>query len=142
MTEAPAAAVEVLLIEDDPVVVRTAREAFGEPGRVCRLSAAPHGVVAMAFLRRERSFAHAPRPDVVLFDVNLSNELEQDALRELRRHPVLNGIPVVALVTAASDEEILKSHDRLGVRYCVTKPSDRDGFRALASWIDEVALGR
>src|SRR5437762_13130119 len=99
--------IEVLLVEDNTGDVRLTKEAFKE-GRVrLNLSVARDGVEAMAFLRKEETFANTPRPDLVLLDLNLPKKDGREVLREMKNDPQLLRIPVVVLTTSDSDEDIL-----------------------------------
>ena len=87
--------IEVLLVEDNTGDVRLTKEAFKE-GRVrLNLSVARDGVEAMAFLRKEETFANTPRPDLVLLDLNLPKKDGREVLREMKNDPQLLRIPVV-----------------------------------------------
>jgi two-component system, chemotaxis family, response regulator Rcp1 len=102
--------IEVLLVEDNTGDVRLTKEAFKE-GRVrLNLSVARDGVEAMAFLRKEETFANTPRPDLVLLDLNLPKKDGREVLREMKNDPQLLRIPVVVLTTSDSDEDILGTY--------------------------------
>ncbi len=115
--------VEILLVDDDPGDVQLAIESF-EDGRLGnRVSVAADGEKAMAFLRREGSYADAPRPDLILLDLNMPRKDGHEVLAELKADPVLARIPV-AIVTGNDEEgEILKAYN-LGVACYITKPID------------------
>ena len=119
--------VEVLLVEDNPGDVRLTREALKEAKVRNSLSVVGDGVEAMAFLRREGSYATAPRPDIVLLDLNLPKKDGREVLAEVKADPDLRRIPVVILTTSKAEEDILKTYD-LHANCFVTKPVDFDQF--------------
>src|SRR6202171_1422328 len=99
-----AAAIEVLLVEDSPGDVRLTREAFKDAKVLINLHVAADGAEAMAFLKREGEDADAPRPDLILLDLNLPRKDGREVLAEIKQSPALKTIPVVILTTSASDE--------------------------------------
>ena len=119
--------VEILLVEDNPGDVRLTREALKEAKVHNSLSVAGDGVEAMAFLHRQGSYATAPRPDIVLLDLNLPKKDGREVLAEVKADPDLRRIPVVILTTSKAEEDILKTYD-LHANCFVTKPVDFDQF--------------
>lgn len=115
--------VEILLVDDDPGDVQLTAEAF-EDGRLAnRLHVAKDGEQAMAFLHREGPYATAPRPDLILLDLNMPRMGGREVLAEVKSDAELASIPV-AIVTGNEDEgEILKAYN-LGVDCYITKPID------------------
>src|ERR1700726_2828697 len=97
------AAIEVLLVEDSPGDVRLTQEAFRDANASIHLHVACDGVEAMAFLRHQGAHAHAPRPDLILLDLNLPKMDGREVLAELKESPVLKSIPVVILTTSSSE---------------------------------------
>lgn len=120
-------AIEILLVEDNPGDVRLTREALKEAKVRNRLSVAGDGVEAMAFLRREGTHSTAPRPDIVLLDLNLPRKDGRQVLAEAKADPELRRIPVVILTTSKAEEDILKTYD-LHANCFITKPVDFDQF--------------
>lgn len=119
----PGRLVEILLVDDDPGDVQLAQEAF-EDVRLCnRLHAAKDGEQAMAFLRRTGEFADAPRPDLILLDLNMPRMGGREVLAELKSDPNLASIPVAIVTGNDSEGEILKAYN-LGVDCYITKPID------------------
>ena len=128
MTGTPSARViDVLLVEDDPGDVLMTREAFEEHKLHNRLDVVTDGVEAMAYLRREGEYADAPRPDLVLLDLNLPRRDGREVLAEIKADPDLRHIPVVVLTTSKAEEDILRSYELHANAY-VTKPVDFDRF--------------
>jgi CheY-like chemotaxis protein len=93
-------------------------------------------VEALAYLRREGVYADAPRPDLVLLDLNLPRRDGREVLAEMKNDPALLDIPVVVLTTSQSEEDVLASY-RLHANAYVTKPVDFDRFIAVVRKIDE-----
>jgi CheY-like chemotaxis protein len=138
--------VEILLVEDNPGDVRLTREALRD-GRVhTHLSVASDGEEALAFLRRQGRFGDAPRPDIILLDLNLPKRSGREVLSEIKRDDSLRRIPVVVLSTSAAEQDILASYD-LNANCFITKPVDLDQFiRVIRSiedfWLTVVRLPR
>jgi two-component system, chemotaxis family, response regulator Rcp1 len=133
------AAIEVLLVEDSPGDVRLTREAFKDAKVHINLHVASDGAEAMAFLWREGKHANAPRPDLILLDLNLPKKDGREVLAEIKESPTLKSIPVVVLTTSASEEDILKSY-QLHANCYITKPVDLDGFLKVVKNIDSFWL--
>lgn len=134
-----AAAIEVLLVEDSPGDVRLTREAFKDAKVHINLHVAVDGAEAMAFLGREGKYADAPRPDLILLDLNLPKKDGREVLAEIKENTALKSIPVVILTTSASEEDILKSY-RLHANCYITKPVDLEGFLKVVRSIDSFWL--
>jgi chemotaxis family two-component system response regulator Rcp1 len=132
-------AIEVFLVEDSPGDVRLTREAFKDAKVHINLHVAPDGAEAMAFLAREGKYADAPRPDLILLDLNLPKKDGREVLAEIKASAELKSIPVVVLTTSASEEDILKSY-RLHANCYITKPVDLDGFLKVVKSIDSFWL--
>ena len=128
--------IEVLLVEDDPGDVLMTQEAFEEHKVRNRLHVVNDGVDAVAFLRREGEYAGAPRPDLVLLDLNLPRRDGREVLAEIKNDPDLCHIPVVVLTTSQADEDIVRSY-QLHANAYVTKPVDFDRFISVIRQIDE-----
>src|ERR1035438_3431605 len=97
--------VEILLVEDNPADVRLTREALNSDRLWNHLSVAKDGVEAMAYLRREGRFATAPRPDLILLDLNLPKKDGREVLAEIKADANLMRIPVVVLTLSAVEED-------------------------------------
>ena len=132
-------AFEVLLVEDSPGDVRLTREAFKDAKVHINLHVAYDGAEAMAFLKREGAHADAPRPDLILLDLNLPKKSGREVLEEIKEDPVLMSIPVVILTTSASEQDILRSY-LLHANCFITKPVDLDGFLKVVKSIDNFWL--
>ncbi len=128
--------IQILLVEDDPGDVLITREAFAENKVRNHLSVVSDGETAMAYLRREGEFASAPRPDLILLDLNLPRKAGHEVLAEVKSDAELQRIPVVILTTSDAEEDILRSYDLHANAY-VTKPVDFDRFLDVVRQIDE-----
>jgi CheY-like chemotaxis protein len=131
-----ARAIEVLLVEDDPGDVLLTREAFEDNKVGNNLNVVSDGEEAMAYLRREGRYADAPRPDLILLDLNLPRKDGREVLGEVKADPELRSIPVVVLTTSEADEDILRSY-HLHANAYVTKPVDFERFIEVVRQIDD-----
>jgi chemotaxis family two-component system response regulator Rcp1 len=131
--------IEVLLVEDSPGDVRLTREAFKDAKVHINLHVASDGAEAMDFLNRGGKHSDAPRPDLILLDLNLPKKDGREVLEEIKESPVLKSIPVVILTMSASDADILRSY-RLHANCYITKPVDLDGFLEVVKSIDSFWL--
>ena len=126
-TGALPAVIDVLLVEDDPGDVLMTREAFEEHKLRNTLHVVNDGVEAVAFLRQEGEYEDAPRPGLILLDLNLPRKDGREVLSEVKGDPDLRHIPVVVLTTSEAEEDILRSYSLHANAY-VTKPVDFDRF--------------
>ncbi len=129
----------VLLVEDSPGDVRLTREAFKGAEVQIKLCVVEDGAEAMSFLLHQKEHANAPRPDVILLDLNLPKKDGREVLKEIKESPTLKTIPVVILTTSASEADILRSYS-LHANCFITKPLDLDGFLAVVKSIDSFWL--
>jgi chemotaxis family two-component system response regulator Rcp1 len=134
-----AAAIEILLVEDSAGDVRLTREAFKDVKVHFNLNVASDGVEAMAFLGREGKHANAPRPDLILLDLNRPKKDGREVLSELKESTALKSIPVVILTTSASEADIHGSYQHHANCY-ITKPVDLEGFLKVVKSIDSFWL--
>ncbi|WP_067451642.1 response regulator [Actinomadura macra] len=128
--------IEVLLVEDDPGDILLTVEAFEHNKVNNTLHVVNDGEQAMTFLRREGEYADAPRPDLVLLDLNLPRKDGREVLQDVKNDTDLRRIPVVVLTTSEADEDILRSYDLHANAY-VTKPVDFDRFISVVRKIDD-----
>jgi len=126
--------INVLLVEDDPGDVLMTREAFEEYLHN-RLDVVSDGSEAISYLRREGEYADAPRPDLILLDLNLPRRDGREVLAEIKADDSLRHIPVIVLTTSRADEDVLRSY-QLHANAYVTKPVDFDGFIEAIRQID------
>jgi len=118
---------EFLLVEDNPGDVRLTQEALKECKLRNNLSVVGDGVEALAFLRREGKYGDAPKPDVILLDLNLPRKGGREVLAEIKADPILRRIPVVVITSSEAEQDVLASYD-LHVNCYVNKPVDLDQF--------------
>lgn len=128
--------IQILLVEDDPGDIVITREAFADHKVRNNLSVVSDGETAMSFLHRKGDYADAPRPDLILMDLNLPRKSGHEVLAEIKADPDLRRIPVVILTTSDAEEDILRSYD-LYANAFVTKPVDFDCFLQVIRQIDE-----
>jgi CheY-like chemotaxis protein len=127
---------EVLLVEDSPGDVRLTQEAFHDAKTMIHLHVVTDGMEAMAFMRREGPHASAPRPDLVLLDLNLPKIDGRQVLAMIKGDSQLKMIPVVVLTTSGSEDDIMKTY-RLHANCYLTKPVDLNDFLNVVKSIDE-----
>jgi CheY-like chemotaxis protein len=132
-------AIEILLVEDSPSDADLTIEALGEARVVNHLHVVEDGVEAMAFLRRTGQYQDAPRPDLILLDLNLPRKDGREVLAEIKADPELATIPVVVLTTSAADEDILRSY-QLHANCYVTKPVGFEEFLQIVKSIQSFWL--
>jgi CheY-like chemotaxis protein len=128
--------IDVLLVEDDPGDTLMIKEAFEDNKVQNTLASVQDGVEAMAYLRREGRYADAPRPDLILLDLNLPRKDGREVLAEIKQDPDLGTIPVVVLTTSQAEEDVLRSY-KLHANAYVTKPVDFERFIEVVRQIDE-----
>ena len=130
---------EVLLVEDSPGDVRLTQEAFRDANRAIRLHVVADGVEAMAFLKREGPHAYAPRPDIILLDLNLPKMDGREVLAHIKADSGLKTIPTVILTTSEAETDIVKSY-QLQANCYLTKPVQFDEFASLVKIINDFWL--
>jgi CheY-like chemotaxis protein len=128
--------IDVLLVEDDAGDTLMIREAFEDNKVHNTLACVRDGVEAMQYVRRQGAYADAPRPDLVLLDLNLPRKDGREVLAEIKGDDELSTIPVVVLTTSQAEEDVLRSY-RLHANAYVTKPVDFDRFIEVVRQIDE-----
>ncbi len=131
--------VEILLVEDNAGDYRLTQEALREGKVYNNLHWAKDGVEALDFLRQRGDHGNAPRPDLVLLDLNLPKKDGREVLSEIKSDASLKTIPVVILTTSQAEEDILKSY-HLHANCYVTKPVDLEKFIVVVQSIDRFWL--
>jgi CheY-like chemotaxis protein len=133
------APIEILLVEDSPGDARLTREALKD-GRIHHnLHVASDGLEALAFLRAQGVHAGAPRPDLILLDLNIPKMDGREVLAEIKADPDLVRIPVVVLTTSKAEEDIARSYD-LHANCYIDKPVDLDQFMLVIRAIEDFWL--
>jgi len=138
-TQTPVRPAEILLVEDNPGDARLTLEALKEGKVLNHVSVVPDGVEAMAFLRRQGPYADAPRPNLILLDLNLPKKDGREVLAEIKADPDLKRIPVVILTTSQAEEDIARTYD-LHANCYITKPVDLDKFLEVVRSIEDFWL--
>ncbi|HEY9905851.1 MAG TPA: response regulator [Candidatus Sericytochromatia bacterium] len=135
----PIRAVEILLVEDSASDADLTEEALGEGKVLNHLHWVQDGVEALAFLHRQGKYSNAPRPDLILLDLNLPKKDGRDVLAQIKADPSLKLIPVVILTTSAAERDILRTYE-LNANCYVTKPIDLEQFISVVKLIEEFWL--
>ena len=131
---------DVLLVEDNPGDARLIIEAWKKRARQPRVHQVADGEQALEFLLRKRRYADAPRPDLILLDLNMPRLGGRETLKIIKQDEQLRTIPVVILTTSQSPEDVLESYDNQA--NCVlVKPADLDAFEKVVACIEEFWLG-
>jgi CheY-like chemotaxis protein len=135
---------EILLVEDNPGDVRLTQEALRDGDRPVRLQVVVDGEAALSYLRREDGYQDAPRPDLILLDLNLPKRDGRQVLEDVKSDPNLRQIPVVILTTSRAEQDIVAAYNLYANCY-IQKPVDLNQFlnivRAIEDfWLTIVAL--
>jgi CheY-like chemotaxis protein len=118
---------QILLIEDSPGDVRLTAEALKEARMPFTLSVVPDGVEALAFLYREGQYHDAPRPDLILLDLNLPRRNGREVLARIKKDSNLDRIPVIVLTISTAEEDIITSYN-LHANCYIIKPVNLENF--------------
>ncbi len=131
--------IEILMVEDNPGDVRLAVEASREGKVRNHMHTVGDGEEALAYLRRQGSYADVPRPDLILLDLNLPKKNGQEVLSEIKEDPELRRIPVVILTVSEAEADIIKTYN-LHANCYITKPVDLDRFIEVVKSIEDFWL--
>jgi two-component system, chemotaxis family, response regulator Rcp1 len=131
--------IEILLVEDSPSDAKLTIEAL-KAGKIANnLNHVVDGVEAMEYLRQKGKFAKAPRPDLIMLDLNLPRKDGREVLAELKNDPSLKTIPIIVLTTSRSDKDVLQSYE-LNANCYITKPVDFPHFIEVVESIEQFWL--
>lgn len=135
---------EILAVEDNPGDVRLLREALKDTRILVNLHTVEDGLSALDFLNRRKSHAGAPRPDLILLDLNLPRKSGLEVLGEIKNDERLKRIPVVILSSSSAEDDVSRSYDA-GCNCYLVKPFDLDGFIEVVEsiggfWVSRVRL--
>ncbi len=119
--------VEILLIEDNPVDIRMTQEAFKDYKVANNLHAVTDGEAGMDFIYQRGAYKDAPRPDLILLDLNLPKKNGREILEQVKADDKLRAIPIVILTTSELDEDMMGSYCHQANAF-ITKPIDFDDF--------------
>ncbi len=128
--------VEILLVEDNPADVLLMQEALRDGKIVNNLSVASNGDEALDFLYRKGAYQDAPRPDLIMLDLNLPKKDGREVLAEIKNDPDLRSIPVVVITTSKSEEDVFKTYN-LHANCYITKPVRLNRFFQVVKDIEE-----
>jgi chemotaxis family two-component system response regulator Rcp1 len=135
-TNAYRKAAEILLVEDNPVDVMVAQDALTEAKMCNVVHVAEDGEEALDFLYRRGKYVDAPRPDLILLDLNLPKKSGTEVLAEIKQDPCLLDIPVVILTTSEAEKDVLTSYS-LYANCFITKPVDMEQFTEVIKSIED-----
>jgi CheY-like chemotaxis protein len=131
--------IQILLVEDNEANARLATEAL-KAAKVANCIHVVHdGVEALGYLRRQGAYATAPRPDLILLDLNLPRMNGRQVLVEVKSDPDLRNIPVVVLTSSSDEENVVKSYD-LHANCYIVKPVGFDGLIEVVKSLDQFWL--
>ncbi|MGC1912537.1 MAG: response regulator [Candidatus Acidiferrales bacterium] len=131
--------IDVLLVEDNAGDARLTEEVFRSTSQPVHLHVVSDGAEAMAFLRREGEYLYAPRPDLILLDLNLPKMHGHEVLAQVKSNAELNTIPIIVLTTSDSDGDVAKSY-QLQANCYITKPGQWDAFEIVVKTIHDFWL--
>ncbi|WP_151635875.1 response regulator [Noviherbaspirillum aerium] len=131
--------IEILLVEDSPGDVRLTREALKDAKITNTLHVIEDGVLALDFLYKRPPFENAPRPDLILLDLNLPRKNGREVLAEIKSNDSLKSVPVVVLTTSSAEEDVLRAYN-LHANCYITKPVDFNQFTTVVRTIKEFWL--
>lgn len=139
MNEDRGGPIEILLVEDNPGDVRLTQEALKESKVTNNLHVAEDGMEALDFLYHKGDHTDAPRPDLILLDLNLPKKDGRELLEDIKADEELKRIPVVVLTTSKAEEDIYRMYDQHANCY-ITKPIDFDQFIEVVKSIEDFWL--
>jgi chemotaxis family two-component system response regulator Rcp1 len=136
--------IEVLVVEDSPADARLTEEAFHEVRASNHLNVVNDGIEALDFLRRRGKHSQAPRPDLILLDLNLPGKRGSEVLEEIKTDPGLRRIPVMMLSSSREDRDMQRAYE-LHANCYIEKPLDFDHYLDVVRsiehfWFDIVTL--
>ena len=132
-------AIQILLVDDSPTDVRLTQEALQERKMINQLCVVTDGEAAIDFLRQRGPYTDAPRPDLILLDLNLPTTDGREVLAEIKADDRLRQIPVVVLTTSNDEQDILQAYD-LNCNCYITKPVDFEQFLNIVKSIEHFWL--
>lgn len=127
--------VRILLMEDDLGDVELIREGLRDAKIALTMAHVPDGQEGLLYLRRQGPYEAAPRPDIVLLDLNMPRKDGREVLREIRSDEHLRGLPVIVLTTSEAETDIVRSYD-MGANCYVKKPLGLEDFLAVIKSIE------
>ena len=131
--------VEILMVEDEAGDIFLAEQALKDATVSNHLNIVRDGEAALRFLHRDDEYENAPRPELILLDLNLPRVSGREVLSEIKNDSSLSEIPVVVLTTSDYEQDIAQCY-RMHANCYITKPTDFEQFRAVVRSIDEFWL--
>ena len=131
--------VNILLVEDNPADARLIEEVFKDTNVNNKIYVVKDGVDAMNFLNKENEYSEAPRPEMILLDLNLPRKDGREVLKEVKKNEELKSIPIVILTTSSAKEDVIKTYSNHANCY-ITKPVDFDQFLRVITAIEDFWL--
>jgi len=131
--------IDLLLIEDNPGDVRLTQEALKEGNVAVNLSVTTDGVEAVDFLFRRGKYSEAPRPDLILLDLNLPRKSGREVLSEIKNDPELKRIPVLVMTTSTAQQDIARAYN-LNANCYIAKPLELNEFMDVVQSIEDFWL--
>lgn len=131
--------IEILMVEDNPGDVRLTQEALKDAKVLNTLRVVEDGAAALDYLHRRGEYTHAPRPDLILLDLNLPKKNGREVLEEIKGHENLKLIPVVILTTSHAEEDVVRAYS-LHANCYITKPVDFAQFAKIVRTIEDFWL--
>ena len=139
MSENPGRPIEILMVEDSPSDTDLTLEALKDFKVRNHVSVVEDGVQALQFLRRQEPFADAPRPDLIMLDLNLPRKDGREVLAEIKVDDGLRMIPIVVLTTSRAEQDVLRAY-QLNANCYITKPVDFNQFLDVVKSIEDFWL--
>ena len=127
--------VEILLVEDNPADVALTEEALQDSKMLNNLTVVNDGAEAMEYLHRVGKYQSAPRPDLILLDLNLPKKTGREVLEEIRADPLLTYIPVVIMTVSKDEKDVYETY-RLHANCYITKPVRFEEFMEIVKSIE------
>ncbi len=131
--------VNILLVEDNPADARLIEEVFKDTNVKNRIFVVKDGVEAMDFLYNENNYVDAPKPEIILLDLNLPRKDGREVLKEVKENEDLKSIPIVILTTSSAKEDVIRTYNNHANCY-ITKPVDFDQFLQVINAIEDFWL--
>jgi len=131
--------IKILLVEDNPADIRLIKEVFKDTDSNNEIYVVKDGVDALNFLNKKAGFGDAPKPDIILLDLNLPRKDGREVLKEIKENDNFKYIPIVVLTTSSSKEDVIKTYGNHANCY-ITKPVDFDRFLKVIRSIEDFWL--
>jgi len=131
--------IKILLVEDNPADIRLIKEVFKDTNSNNEIYVVKDGVDALNFLNKKAGFGDAPKPDIILLDLNLPRKDGREVLKEIKENDNFKYIPIVVLTTSCSKEDVIKTYGNHANCY-ITKPVDFDRFLKVIKSIEDFWL--